>query len=119
MLSQVLLFVTPQTVICQGPVSMEVFRQEGWSGSPFPALGDLADPGIEPVCLGSPALAGRFFTTSVTWEAVLMLQDRIVGGKLCICEHWEDVTLNFLHLIIKYFTYVHFVISKCFFSNLE
>ena len=84
------------------------------SGLPFPSLGDLPDPGIEPVCLMSPALAGKFFTTSVTWEAVLMLKDRIVGGKLCICEHWEDVTLNFLHLIIKYFTHVHFVISKCF-----
>ena len=26
-------------------------------------------PGIEPVSLGSPALAGRFFTASTTWEA--------------------------------------------------
>ena len=30
---------------------------------------DLLDPGIEPVSLTSPALAGRFFTTSTTWEA--------------------------------------------------
>ena len=30
---------------------------------------DLPDPGIEPVSLTSPALAGRFFTTSTTWEA--------------------------------------------------
>ena len=28
-------------------------RQEYWSGLPFPSLGDLPDPGIEP---GSPAL---------------------------------------------------------------
>ena len=28
-------------------------RQECWSGLPFPSLGDLPDPGIEP---GSPAL---------------------------------------------------------------
>ena len=26
-------------------------------------------PGIEPVAFESPALAGRFFTTSATWEA--------------------------------------------------
>ena len=39
---------------------MEVFRQEYWSGLPFPTPGDLPDPGIEP---GSPALAGRIFTT--------------------------------------------------------
>ena len=31
--------------------------------------GDLPDPGIELTSLMSPALAGRFFTTSVTWEA--------------------------------------------------
>ena len=30
--------------------------------------GDPLDPGIEPVSLKSPALAGRFFTTSTTWE---------------------------------------------------
>jgi len=30
---------------------------------PFPSPGDLPDPGIKPVSLASPALAGRFFTT--------------------------------------------------------
>ena len=34
-----------------------------WSGLPFPPLGDLPDPGIEPEPLAPPALAGRFFTT--------------------------------------------------------
>ena len=29
---------------------------------------DLPDPGIEPRSLVSDALAGRFFTTSATWE---------------------------------------------------
>ena len=31
--------------------------------------GVLPNPGIEPVSLMTPALAGRFFTTSATWEA--------------------------------------------------
>ena len=35
----------------------------------IPPSGDLPDPGIEPVSLMSPALAGWFFTTSATWEA--------------------------------------------------
>ena len=39
-------------------LSMEFYRQEYWSGLPFPSPGDLPDPGIEP---GSPALAGRCF----------------------------------------------------------
>ena len=30
-----------------------------------------SNPGIEPVSLMSPALAGEFFTTSTTWEAPL------------------------------------------------
>ena len=30
-----------------------------------------ADPGIEPASLASPALAGRFFTTSASWEAYM------------------------------------------------
>ena len=33
----------------------------------------LFHPGIDPVSLLSPALAGRFFTTNTTWEAPLYL----------------------------------------------
>ena len=44
-------------------------RQEYWSGLPSPPPGGLPDPGIEPACLASPALAGGFFTTSAVWEA--------------------------------------------------
>ena len=42
---------------------MEFFRQEYWSELPFPTPGDLPDPGIKCTFLGSPVLAGRFFTT--------------------------------------------------------
>jgi hypothetical protein len=52
-LSRVRLFATPWTVACQAPLYMEFSRQEYWSGLPFPSLGDLPDPGIEP---GSPTL---------------------------------------------------------------
>ena len=41
-------FVTPQTVVCQAPLSIEFCRQEHWSGLPFPSPGDLPDPGIKP-----------------------------------------------------------------------
>ena len=37
----------------QASPSKGFFRQEYWSGLPFPSPGDLLDPGIEP---GSPAL---------------------------------------------------------------
>ena len=36
------------TVDCQAPLSMELSRQEYWSGLPFPSPGDPPDPGIEP-----------------------------------------------------------------------
>ena len=48
---------------------MEFSKQEYWSGLPCPPPGHLSDPGIEPVSLLSPALAGGFFTTSAAWEA--------------------------------------------------
>ena len=48
MLSHVQLFVTPWTVACQAPLSMELSRQEYWSGSPFPSLGHLSYSGIKP-----------------------------------------------------------------------
>ena len=48
---------------------MEFSRQEYWSGLPWSPPGYLPDPGIELMPLTSPALAGKFFTTSATWEA--------------------------------------------------
>ncbi|ELR48660.1 hypothetical protein M91_21372, partial [Bos mutus] len=47
----------------KAPLSMGFSRQEHWSGLPFPTPGDLANPGIEPM---SPALTGRFLTTSTS-----------------------------------------------------
>ena len=52
-LSHVRLFETPWTISYQAPLSMEFFRQEYWSGLPFPSPGALPNTGIEP---GSPAL---------------------------------------------------------------
>ena len=38
---------------------------------PCPPPGHLPDPGIEPMFLLFPALAGGFFTTGATWEFLL------------------------------------------------
>ena len=57
------LFATLWTVAGQAPLSMGFPRQEYWTGLPFPPLGDLPNPGIEPASSASPALAGGFFTT--------------------------------------------------------
>ena len=52
-------FVNPWTIASQAPLFMGFSRQEYWSGLPFPSLGDLPDPGTEPMSL---ELAGVFFT---------------------------------------------------------
>ena len=46
--SCVWLFVTPWTVACQAPLSIEISRQEYWSGLPFPSPEDLSNPVIKP-----------------------------------------------------------------------
>ena len=43
-------FVTPWTTVThQAPLSMGFLRQEYWCGLPFSPLGDLPDPGLEPM----------------------------------------------------------------------
>ena len=54
----------------QDSLSMGFPRQEYWSGLPFPPLGDILDPGIQPVSL---ALAGGCFSTEPPGRPMLML----------------------------------------------
>ena len=67
--SHVWIFVSPQPVAHQAPLSMWLLRQEYWSGFLFPPPRDLSHPGMEPESLMSPALAGGFLITSTIWEA--------------------------------------------------
>ena len=55
---------TPWTVAHQTPLSKGFYRLEYSDGLTFPLPGKLSNPGIRPESLASPALAGRFFTTS-------------------------------------------------------
>ena len=77
------------TVACQAPLSMGFSRQEYWSRWSCPPPRDLPDPGMEPASLMSPALAGRFFTTSATWEVPKI---RIQGSK----KKSENTSCHFL-----------------------
>ena len=53
MLSLVQLCMTIWNIACQAPLSMELSRQEYWSGLSFPSLRDLPNPGVKP-CLLRP-----------------------------------------------------------------
>ena len=70
------------TVAHQAPLSMGFSRQEYWIGLPSPPPGDLPDAGFEPMSLKYPALAGGFFTTSVTWEIHLIHRDEMTSGEM-------------------------------------
>ena len=79
-------------------------RQEYWSGLPYPLLGDLRYPGIKPVPFISPTLAGRFFTTSTIWEA-LINQDFLLiyecGLTTAVCLSGRCPTPNLQSLEVE------------------
>ena len=74
------LFTTLWTVAHQAPLSMGFSRKEYWSGLPGPLPGHLLDTVIELTSFMSPALAGRFFTTSATWEAHTQITSYFIWG---------------------------------------
>ena len=62
--------MTLWTVAWQAPLSMNR-QEEYWSALPCYLPGDLPEAGIQPAYLRSPALAGGFFITRATWEALI------------------------------------------------
>ena len=68
--SCVQLFITLQTIYSPPGSSIHgILQARALEWLPCPPPGDLHHPGIEPMSLMSPALAGEFFTTSTSWEA--------------------------------------------------
>ena len=65
---RVRLYATLWTVTHHALLSIGFSRQEHWRGLPWPPPGN-PNPEIKSVSLTSPAVAGKFFTTSATWEA--------------------------------------------------
>ena len=96
--SHVWLFAPLWTIASQAPLSMGFSRQEYWSGLPFPPARHLPDPGIEPASPVSPALGGRFFTTSATWEtleAKCFRQWPLHLGLGSFWPQWQEATSFF------------------------
>ena len=76
--SSVHLVVILWTVDHQAPLSMGILQTRILEWLLDPPSGDPPDPGIKSTSLMSPALAGEFFTTSATWEALMN------NGKLSV-----------------------------------
>ena len=93
-LSCVQFFVALWTVACQAPLSVVFPRQEWWSGLPFPPLGDLPDPGIEPGSPVSPALQETifFFYCWAHEEASLHIQADIfnIADNINTSGEWRE-----------------------------
>ena len=98
----------PMDYSLPGPLPMAFSGQEYWSGLPCPPPGDLPDLRIELASFMSPALAGKFFTTSTTWEAL-------------ICPHTHTHThllniscvIEFISVLIHYLTNESAFIKDC------
>ena len=105
--SRVRLFATPWTVACQASLSMEFSRQEYWSEKLFPSPGSLPDPGIEPASLTSPALAGRFFTASATWEAHTSLYKTCLFDILYLMVLLSEVLRNYCNSVLFLLTLIY------------
>ena len=69
----------------QASLSMEFSGQEYWSRLPFPSPGDLPYPGIEPMSLTSPALAGRF-SLSLAPPGKQLLYGQLFFRHLGLCS---------------------------------
>ena len=101
--SHVQLCATLWTVALQAPLSMGFSRQAYWSGLPRPAPGDLPNPGIEPTSLMSPALAGRFFTTSAIWEALVCMYLFKLVCLFSLGKYPEVKSLNHMAILLLIF----------------
>ena len=103
------LFATPWTVAHRVPLSMGFSRQEYRSGLLCPSSGCLPNLGIESVSLRSPALVGRFFTTSATWEVLLCHQFSSVAQlHLTLCDPMNCSTPGLpVHHQLPEFTQTH------------
>ena len=67
-------FLTSRTINHHAPLSMEVSRQEYWSGLPFSSPGDLPNQGIELASPMTPALASGFFTAEPPGKPISSVQ---------------------------------------------
>ena len=100
-------------------------RQEYWSGLPCPPPGGLPHPRMESASLTSPALAGRFFITSATWEARNIYKENrimktifmsLVDVRVCLPEFTRGGSCSLIHLL-QYHKIGLITIQPCYYKN--
>ena len=68
LLQECLTLCNPMDCSPPGSSGHEILQATQTSAWSFSSPEDLPDPGIEPMSLMAPALAGRFFIASATWK---------------------------------------------------
>ena len=77
-----------------GPSVHRILQARIMESVAMPSSRDLLDPGMEPISLMSPALAGGFFTTRATWQVpVRSLEEGVTCPSTCSivgCQRWAS-----------------------------
>ena len=89
----------PMDCSLQGSSVHRIPKQEYWSGLPFPSLGDLPNPGIEPISLMSPVLSGLFFTISAAW-------------KTCMYKFIYNINIGTFYIIYNMYSNIYNIYSN-------
>ena len=88
----------------QAPTSMEFFRQDYWSGLPFPSPGDLPNLGIDPTSLVSPAIGRRI---PYSWDTLGNMWLETISTVLLKIIY---INISTFSSLIKYTSVQYFVI---------
>ena len=83
-----LTLAAPWTVPRQAPLPVGFSRQEYWSELPFPSLGDLLDPGIEP---GSHALQGDSLLTELSGNITVWSLQFLITLDMQVLSHSSKI----------------------------
>ena len=116
--SHVRLFVSLWTVTHQASLSMGFSRQEYCSGLSYPPPGDFPVPGIKPMLLISPALAGGFFTTNLgsllisdfEYPTYLLPFCMSSLGK-CMIKIFACFLIGCVFLVLREFFFMFYILS--------
>ena len=98
-------FATLWTVAGQAPLSMKFYKQEYWSGLPFPPPSNLPYPGIEPTSPATPAFASLALQADTLPLSHLgSLKVLSITIKVIDCFHLKEILSINMSRIQKWFS---------------
>ena len=78
-------------------MSMGFYRQGCQRGLPFPSPGDLPNPGMKPVSLMSPALAGEFCTEGI--RLIFRCLENMQDKELNVRRKIQEMSVQSLYVL--------------------